>query len=187
MDKNKIIELLPWYANNSLDEEETRMVNEALKNDDELKKEYELFISLSSNIKSNQKPSPGEIGLARLKRGIKASQSTGGHTAKGWKLAAIAASLVIVVQIGVILNQNSEPQYYRPLDGGNILANTIGVSISSAATEQQIRDTLVNSGAVIIDGPSAAGIYRLRSTTEIDTTIQSLQAYPEVITHIQTD
>lgn len=191
-DKN-IIELLPWYINNSLDEEENRMVAEALERDHELKKEYELLKSLSATIKSEEIQTPGEIGFARLKRSMKTTAQFNEKTeqadsaATRWKFAAIAASLLLVVQVSFTLNQTSEQQYYRPLGSENKAKSTISITFSPNATEQQIREVLLESHAIIVDGPSAAGVYQIHSTTGINSTIKSLQNYSEIITHVQSE
>ncbi len=188
-----IIELLPWYINNTLDEDENRMVAEALEKDDDLKKEYELLKSISTAMKTDEIQTPGEIGLARLKRSMKTSTQSShlteqkNSTATRWKFAAIAASLLLIVQVSFTLNQTSEQEYYQPLGSEKKLQDTIVVTFSPTATEQQIREILLASHAQIVDGPSAAGIYSVRSTTDIDLTIETLQTYSEVITHVQSE
>ena len=192
-DKN-IIELLPWYINNSLDEEENRIVAEALEKDDELKKEYEILKSLSTAIKSEEIQIPGEMGFARLKRDMKTTSQLkdkpgllSNSTAR-WKFAAIAASLLLVVQVSFMLNQTSEQQYYRPLGSEDQLQGSIMITFVPNATESQIREVLIESQAVIIDGPSSAGIYHVRSSAQDkNTTIQKLKSYNKVISHVQAD
>lgn len=194
MTDRNIIELLPWYINNSLDEEENRIVAEALEKDNELKKEYELLKSLSTAIKSEEIQTPGEMGFARLKRSIKATDKskaltpqTGSNVSR-WKFAAIAASLLLVAQASFMLNQTDEQQYYRPLGSDTKVQDTILITFSPGVTEQQVRDTLLESQAVIIDGPSAAGIYRVRSSAQNrNITIQKLKSYKAIISHVQAD
>ena len=187
-----IIELLPWYINNTLDEEENRMVAEALEKDDELKKEYELLKSISTAIKAEKVQTPGEMGFARLKRSMKATeqpkdipQRTSSHVTR-WKFAAIAASLLLVAQASFMLNQTDEQQYYRPLGSENIQQGSILITFAPNVTESQIRNVLLESQAVIIDGPSAAGIYRVRSSAQDkESTINKLKSYKDVISHVQ--
>lgn len=188
-----ITELLPWYINDTLDEDENRMVAEALEKNDDLKKEYELLKSISAVMKTEEIQTPGEIGLARLKRSMKASTQSSHQTMQKsnattrWKFAAIAASLLLIIQVSFTLNQTSDQDYYQPLGSENKLQDTIVVTFSPIATEQQIREILLASHAKIVDGPSAAGIYRIRATTEIELTIKTLQTYSEVITHVQSE
>lgn len=187
-----IIELLPWYVNNSLDEEENRLVAEALEKDDELKKEYELLKSISAAMRAEEMQTPGEMGFARLKRSMKETDQSkdtpqqAGSNITRWKFAAIAASLLLIVQVSFMLNQTNEQQYYKPLGGENELQGTILITFSPGVTEQQVRETLLESQAVIIDGPSAAGIYRVRSNApDKNTTIKKLESYKDVISHVQ--
>ncbi len=186
MNKETITALLPWYINNTLNEEETKIIAEALKNDTELKKEHAFLHALSVGIKANEAPSPGEIGLARFKRSIKTPNNKKNKATNAWKLTTIAASLIIVVQTGFALKPTDNQSLYEPL-GSNSKNNTIVATFSATATEQQIRNALLDSDAVIIDGPSAAGVYRLHSTTELNTTIKLLQNHPKIITHIQVE
>jgi len=188
-----IIKLLPWYINDTLDEDENRMVAEALEKDENLKKEYELLKSISTAMQTDEIQTPGEIGLARLKRSMKTSTQSSQQTVQKssattrWKFAAIAASLLLIVQVSFTLNQTSEQEYYQPLGSEKKSQDTITVTFSPTATEQQIREVLLASHALIVDGPSAAGIYRVRSTTDIDSTIESLQTCSEVITHVEAE
>ena len=115
-----IIELLPWYINDTLDEEENRMVAEAMERDDEIKKEFELLKSISTALKDEEIQTPGEMGFARLKRSMKTTdqseatpEQTGSNVTR-WKFAAIAASLLLVAQASFMLNQTEEQQYYQP-------------------------------------------------------------------------
>jgi len=187
-----IIELLPWYINDTLDEEENRMVAEALERDDEIKKEFELLKSISTALKDEEIQTPGEMGFARLKRSMKTTdqseatpEQTGSNVTR-WKFAAIAASLLLVAQASFMLNQTDEQQYYRPLGSENILQDSMLITFSPDATESQIRNVLLKSQAVIIDGPSAAGTYRVRSSAQDkSTTIEKLESYKDVISHVQ--
>ena len=190
-DKN-IIELLPWYINDSLDKEENRMVAEALEKDNDLKQEYELLKSISAAMRAEEIQTPGEMGFARLKRSMKETdqskdipQQTGSNVTR-WKFAAIAASLLLVVQVSFMLNQTDEQQYYQPLGSEDKLQDSIMITFVPNATESQIREVLIESQTVIIDGPSAAGIYRVRSSAQDkNTTIEKLKSYKNIISHVQ--
>ena len=58
---------LPWLINQS---EENESLKEAISQDKSLQEETDFLSSLRDNIQSQKVPTPGEFGLARLKREI---------------------------------------------------------------------------------------------------------------------
>lgn len=85
-------------------------------------------------------------------------------------IAAVAAALVLVAQTATIgMLMNSGGGTYQTASGGS--AMTVAgvqalVSLQPGVSAQALTAVLTQAKAVIVDGPRAGGIYRLRMTTE---------------------
>lgn len=171
MNSENIIELMPMYLIGRLDSNQRHQVETAIKANEDLQRELEFLHILENRIKSEHIVSPGEMGWARLKRDIvaidnnsQAKQATHSksNSSAWWKTAAIAASLAMVIQSAVLIQQQSKPiDSYRPLSSSE-LKHTVKVKFAANASEIQLRRLLVKLQGQIVDGPSALGIYHLR-------------------------
>lgn len=171
MTAENIIELMPIYLNGRLGADQMRQVETAIEASDHLKQELAFLQLIETRIKSEHVPSPAAIGWARLKRDIAALESSSQNQAATsshrsgtflWKTAAIAASLVLVMESGLLIQQQSQPvDSYRPLSITE-LKNTVKVKFAADVSETQLRQLLAELQGRIVDGPSALGIYRLR-------------------------
>lgn len=159
MNKQEINEALPWYANDSLSAEERAEIEQALENNTELQQETEFLNKLRNTIQKNQIQSPGEFGLQKLKRSIKTEEKP---TSDKWRVFTIAASIMLVVQVGIMTTLIQQEQTYVPLSGVEPGKNIIQVQFNEQAKEIDIRNTLLQFNAEIIEGPSKQGIYRIR-------------------------
>ena len=196
LDKQQELEaLLPFYVNGSLDEADKTRVELALAENEDLRQELAFVEILQKQIQQQTEKSPGEFGLKRLQRSLKQQQLEAEHknkqqpsqSKKGWQFAAIAASLMLVFQTVTTVQQTDD---YRAAGGDNSLqayTDTVSVAFVSNATEQQIRQLLLEHSIVIIDGPSALGIYRLALTVNPQLTLEALQLRSDLIESIQQD
>ena len=197
LDKKQELEsLLPFYVNGSLDDVDKIRLEKALSEDEYLREELAFVEILQKQVQQQSEQSPGEFGLKRLQRSLKqhqqqqieqqsSQQTTQGK--KAWQFAAIAASLMLVFQTVTIVQQTDD---YRAAGGDNSVqayADTVNVVFVSNATEQQIRQLLLEHNIVIIDGPSALGIYRLALTVDPPLTLNALQMRSDLIESIQQD
>jgi len=187
-------ELLPWYVNDTLTDEERREVEEHLKGCDRCRKEVVYLKTLRSQVKETGKVELyGELGLKRLLRDVKKEGKPlrRRFSFPWWQPAlAIAATLVIVVQ-GIILynlSQQHEPitTLSAPVEEGLFLQ----VRFAPDATEEQIREVLQSVEGSIIDGPGALGIYRVsldlppEEEERINDIVAILESHPYVVTHV---
>ncbi|MBI3186323.1 MAG: hypothetical protein HYZ31_00475, partial [Gammaproteobacteria bacterium] len=67
---------LPWYVNNSLDENQRKAIAIKLSADAELNREAELLQHIRQQIKSSATPSPGELGCQRSKNQMQQTQQS---------------------------------------------------------------------------------------------------------------
>ncbi|MBL4583194.1 MAG: hypothetical protein JKX83_01125, partial [Pseudomonadales bacterium] len=63
-------DLMPWYVNGSLDEQQRKTIEQELANNSELPQEHDFLQELQRQVKQTQVGSPGEFGLHRLRRNI---------------------------------------------------------------------------------------------------------------------
>jgi len=184
MNNQKLKENLPWYVNNTLSNEQQAEFEQQLSTDTELQQEVRFLSALHQHIKQDVIHSPGEMGLQRLKRQIKkeAEQNASSHKSiTTWKTFAIAASLVLVVQLGVMINLIQQEDTFVPLSGNNYSATVIQVQFKDNATERKIRELLISIEGSIIEGPSKNGVYRIQLKTNDDNVVSRLQIQTDVI------
>ena len=75
---------------------------------------------------------------------------------------AAAAAVVIVVQAGLIGWLATREAPFEPLGERAPAGVVLQLRFEPAATEPRIRELLQAHDAVVIDGPSALGVYRVR-------------------------
>lgn len=153
--------LLPFWVNGTLKGYDATVVQSALATDADLRAEVEMLKALRTGMKAVQaEASPGAFGLARLERSIAAERATARRTFG--PLAAVAA--VIVAAVGAYLfapGLRIADGDFRQASGPDAAAIT--VSFRDTATEAEMARVLLAHDLVIVDGPSAIGLYRLQS------------------------
>jgi anti-sigma-K factor RskA len=189
--------LLPWYVNGTLDAEERQQVEAYLERSSHARDEVELLRALRQQVKDEAiEASPGELGLQRLKRQMKAQaqQPQAGHEMTGrtvasfWRPLAVAACLAVVIQAGVMISLSGGPGGDVEIAAGDagLTPPVLQVTFAPEATERQIRDVLQSAGTSIADGPNALGVYRLRlvdaGSTSVDEALATLRASGNVVT-----
>ncbi len=155
---NEVSELLPFYVNGTLDQSERQIVEGALIADSKLRAELSVLQRVRKAVQDDDLGgSPGELGLARLKRDLSRA------TPSRWlRAAAIAAAFALGAVSSVLTttllshDSNGYSQAGAPLVG-----NQLVVAFRPDATADQIVSVLLSHGAMISDGPSAIGLYRI--------------------------
>ena len=182
LDRKEIEALLVFLANDTLEGEERAEVEAAVAADPRLQTELEALKRIRAEMQADQLAhSPGEFGLARLMRDIDRDAAAPVQTAqvlrpRVWQAVAAAAVALLVVQ-GIWGGAG-------PDVGGDdiVLAGgaegDIRVTFSGNATEAEIRALLLELNLVIVDGPSAIGVYTLDAPDDAtrDAALQRLQS-----------
>ena len=161
--------LLPWYVNGTLAPDEAAKVEAYIESHPEAQKELAFLQGLRAEIKKETGHSPGELGLARLKKQLAETPSAPPSSAgipRWWRGLAVAACLLLMVQTAGIMTY---PQFFATDDPGRTTrgnGNTadramIEVRFAPDATEAEIRELLRKIGATIAAGPDEKGRYRL--------------------------
>lgn len=157
--KKNISELLPFYVNGSLDESEAAIVRDAVEADANLADEERELRSLRDQMQNQTVGnSPGELGLARLMRDIDRAQPAP-LVEKRTVWASLAASAVTALAIFGWTQMTNEPVYVQA--SGESAIEGIEVLLHPNITVQELSDTLIDLELVIVDGPTALGIYRI--------------------------
>ena len=178
MNKQYYRENLPMYINGSLPEDERADFEQQLSQDAELKKEADFLSSVRRYVKDEKITTPGEMGLFKLKRQIKNESENNVATktlTKKWRTFAIAASLMLVVQAGVMVSMTQQQDAFVPLSGSDYSENVVQVQFKSSTRENDIRKLLISLDASIIQGPSKNGIYRIELKNLNEETLKQLQ------------
>lgn len=181
--------LLPWYVNHTLDGVEREQVERHLAACARCRQEVASLERLRRHVQAQETLPPMELGLKRLLRDVRAER--GRRTSSWWRGAAAAAVLVAVLQAGVLASLWWQPDSgIHPLGEASSEAAVLQVRFDADATEARMRAVLQEIDAVLVDGPSAAGIYRLRlvgvqrqEEQEIDRDIARLRA-SGIIEHV---
>ncbi|MEX1200244.1 MAG: hypothetical protein WEB02_05585 [Methylophaga sp.] len=158
--------LMPFYVNGTLSDGEQQQVEAALETDQALQDDKDFLQRLQAEVKSmpDAANSPGEFGLKRLQNSLTVQKKVRNSTQK-WRLAAIAASFLLVVQTTTMVMLTPGPDGYRQA-GGEQTGQLLLVTFQPDATEAQIRELLLNQQLSIVEGPSALGIYTLSAGSD---------------------
>lgn len=182
--------LLPFYVNGSLDEVETRRVEDAIKENPTLKDEVAFLQKLREGMKAEAETlSPGAFGLRRLQDSLRAedplvrarSKISAEQNFRLWRAAAIAACLALVLQ-AAIMRTGPAPTYTAA--GGHSAKGALSVTFVGTAAEADIRALLTAQGLRIVDGPSALGVYRVTGD-DLGKAVQDLSARRDIVETVQ--
>jgi anti-sigma factor RsiW len=159
-------EALPFLVNGTLSEEERAALERALADDPALADERAFLATLRAAVREDGAAlDPGEWPLRRALRAIERERRQARRVHPVWRALAVAASLAVLVQAGVLVRQTFGPhEGARPLGGAAArLADraVLQIAFAPGVSEAQVRALLAESRATIVDGPSAAGLYRV--------------------------
>ncbi len=177
-------DLLPWYANGTLEGEEREAVEAHLAGCQQCRDELAWLRAVHGQARADAEQGLGELGLHRLLRSVR----TGQPRRRWWRPAlAAAAVLVIVLQSAAILQLRRPAQdVFRPLGSTPPAGVVLQVRFHDDAREGAIRAMLNNLDATVIGGPGALGVYRIRvpsaggADAAATRALATLQASPEV-------
>ncbi len=160
------VELLPWLANGTLEGEERERVQRHVAGCARCRAELEFLQALRSGVKASWAgEAPGELGWARLRAAVRRERQASGGRGRRWmpdlRVVAMAASVLVVVQAGVIAflvgRPGGETALYEPL--GAESRPVLQVRFRPDASEGRIRAVLREAGVEIVSGPGALGVY----------------------------
>lgn len=177
MTQDEISALLPFLANGTLKGDERALVEAALAEDEVLRDELRALQAIRATMQAEDGFSPGEMGLARLMRGVEdetpeaAPAQIPTPPRRTWVWQAAAAVLLAVV-VGQAALTWRAPAPGGPAPGGYELAGgaeaALTVTVAPGVSEAALRALLQQTGVVIVGGPSALGLYELAPAEGVD-------------------
>ena len=188
-------DLLPWFVNNTLSLNQKKEVEIHLQQCRRCQNEVALLQNMRQHVKTVPIRSPGEVGLQRLlhkvKQEKKQEQIKQRKKVKWWQPSlAIAASMLIFVQAGLLFDAWFLSKPVVPLSGPQESGIVIQISFAPTATEAEIRESISAINGSFIGGPGQLGIYRIRlnvPTTDqkgIEQAVESLRQRQTIIRHV---
>ncbi len=184
---NKTDEQLNLWANGTLPEAERLALEQKMTEDPALAREAEFIKALRQGMQHEPVTPPGELGLARLQKAIREEQRES-HAMQPrknfWKPAAIAASLLVMMQAGILLgpglNNKGTAVDVSPAAGETATAGPrLQVVFDSSATMADIQASVLSVSGNIVAGPGALGIFHLQlpNNAPVDTAVERLRGF----------
>ena len=167
-------ELLPWYANGTLQGEDLAFVETYLQQHPEARSELDWYRSLQQRVLENAPTVPATIGLARAMRLIQGDRPTWSERVAAFfgnlgvrPAYAMAALAVVVVQGGVIVNllgqAHESADEIRAMRASRVEEGPmLKISFAPDAKEADIRILIAQVRGELAGGPGQLGDYYLR-------------------------
>lgn len=169
--KQRFEELLPWYANGSLGEEDRAWVERYLDEHPESRAQLEWYRSFGQSLRESAPAVPETIGLARTLTMIRGDRPTWNERVSAFlagfglrPATAFAGLAVFAIQGGVILNllhdAREDASEIRALRASTVTDGPmLKVNFAADAKEAQIRHLLVSVQGRLAGGPGQLGDY----------------------------
>ena len=185
-------ELLPWFSNGTLDENERRAVTDHLRACGACRSEVESLGRVRRAVREQPADEGSEAGdldeiLARIDRDRGAPPRK--TPVLRWLLAAEAAAIVILMILLFVPDSPrvaGDPQPFRTLSAEQEAAMSgaglLRIVFADTTTERQLREIVQSVEARIVDGPSPVGAYTIRitETRDVASVVERLRADPSV-------
>ncbi len=185
-------ELLSWYVNGTLEGPERARVEKHLESCRRCRDEAAWLARLREQIKAEGgADAPGELGLRRLMRQVRGSEAKPrARRLQWWQPALAAAVVVIVIQSVLLVKPWQEAETGIVPLGMQVSGAVVQVEFAPTATEAQIREVLQAVDGIIVDGPGALGVYRIRlqgvspaDDARVAAAVAALRARKGVVVH----
>lgn len=171
--------LLPFFVNGTLEGTEQAAIADAVASDANLDAEVKALASVRQMVKTSDdtSQSPGELGLKRLLKDIeqierndpKKIEAANINAAPMWKKFGgyAVAACIGALAVFVAVPSSNQGDFAVPASGGVAIAGpdmTITVSFPQDVALADIAAILRSENLVIVDGPSARGVFVLADT-----------------------
>lgn len=192
-------DLIPWYVNGTLSDEETALVERYRTEDPAFAAEIERETGVAAKVcmledLEEAKARSWETLRARIeaeeaartplsdKRSWWANLLPSGR--QGFALAGLACAAMIAVFVVTGQNSGTDGEEFRtltgdPVEGGPVIKFRAAADLDRAALEQM----LSARGLTLIDGPSETGVYRAGASaeTDLESAADALMQAPEIL------
>lgn len=186
-----VTDLLPWYANGTLDGTERARVEDHVRQCVACRHELVLQQRLAETIRDDTVPTGMAKGLARLNAQIDLDSTSivpAPRSSAWWQRPALLVPLIAAqfVAIAVLVwMQEPEPAAtFRTLASPSTTEysrDAVVVIFDPATTQQRVQALLRELDARIVDGPNTRGAYTLELPNDSQTaSLERMRAMPEV-------
>lgn len=159
----KIDALLAWYVNGSLDADETRQVNNHLRDCAECRRSVEFLAGLEADLTATEDSGHAMPRLPEtLRRQVEGR--------RGWQWpAALAASILLAFALGVGSSMfvTDAPAYRTATSGGAVAGShrvSVAIRFEDSASVTEFGEFIRIHDGIISSGPGNDGWYRLEIT-----------------------
>lgn len=180
-DADRLAELMPWYENGSLSADDHAWVESQLANDPAAARALAFDRQIGETLQAQANELPADLGWEKLLQRVRtdaapATSATAQGAVSGgffnWLASlltprvgmAMAALLAVqTIGIGLLVNDRAgidNTVEYRSV-GGVAPHPVIRAVFADDLTNEQMRDSLLDQGLVIVDGPNQLGEYQL--------------------------
>jgi len=193
--RNSAEELLPWLVNETLDGDEKKQLEKAVDNSQELQNEKELLGKLRQEIKQQEFPNVAlEFEWQKLHKQIASEKKPAKQNSNliaRWRMIALAASLLLVIQSTTIMIPTEEDGYFEPLSSDSETSapkrTLLKIRFIDTATQIEVQKLLRKHQLEFVSGPTSAGLYQVSTNNEPDKIVKLLQQRTDIIAHVQYD
>lgn len=161
LSRDEIEALLPFLVNGTLEGAELAEVEAAVAADEGLAADVATLRAIRATMQADETGfSPGEMGLARVMRDIEDApvQLNRAPRTRMWQVAAALLLAVVIGQGALMMTQGGGGPGYELAGGAEA---DLVLTIVPSATEEQLRNALLDAGVEITSGPSALGLYEV--------------------------
>jgi hypothetical protein len=175
MSADRFNELMPWYVNGTISDEDRAWVDAHMSANPDAKAELAFYQSLQTRMRDNAPAVPATIGLARTMQLIRGDQPTFSERVTAFfagfglrPTAAFAGLAVVAVQAGFIFTLLNEPKddNIPQIRGHGATAVTdaplLKLNFAPDAKEADIRLLLISVHGDLVAGPGQLGDYYVR-------------------------
>lgn len=193
MSTDRFNELLPWYVNGTLSDEDRTFVERHLAEHPDARAEFDWFESLQSRMHENTPAVPATIGLSKVMRLIQGDRPTIAERINAFfgnfgmrPAMALAGFALVAIQGGVIFNlmlgAEEDASEIRTLRATQVEEGPmLKVNFAPDAKEADIRYLLMSVHGQLAGGPGQLGDYYIRVPAGKEAaTAEQLKANPIV-------
>lgn len=171
-------QLLPWYANGTLDAAERATVESHLQTCEVCRAEVDDLRAVADLLERESADAAAEAAFTRIRGRLDEPLPRSPWGAlRDWFQSRgtpvlLAAQFIAVIGLSVALWQTDEQAdplmaNYRTLSAdGRVASARIFAKFDPARPESDMREALVRAGTRIVDGPTPEGLYVLEATTD---------------------
>ena len=192
LEQEEIEALLVFHANGTLSAEDRAKVESAIARDPALADDLSLMQALRAEMQEEPLPSAGELAHQRLMAAVASTPQEQGSSleqaapvsGRRWPVAQLVAVLALVALVGqsFFTWRGAEAPGYELASSG--VRGDLLVAFRPDATEEMIRETLLDLDLQIVSGPSSLGLYLL-STADLAVDAAAVAARSEVIESVE--